>query len=152
MANNYKMKTRMNKRNFAPLRSFVDAMKQHNGNTTITISTADANVGELGLHKDTTDKSKGSSKCRPRCAEWLYTFSSRYTKNPSKSRRRKRHRASKIFRSNSKSNAHHTFSRIEGQCKCGAAVEILYFDKCENCFAEDAHRWSGKDKSAKIRF
>jgi hypothetical protein len=31
-------------------------------------------------------------------------------------------------------------------------TEMPYLDRCENCFADDSQRWSGRDKSAKIRW
>jgi hypothetical protein len=45
-----------------------------------------------------------------------------------------------------------SIQRVEGYCQCGERVEAPYSECCEDCFADNARRWNGKDRSATLLF
>jgi len=38
-------------------------------------------------------------------------------------------------------------TRLKDHCRCGTLAEAPYFERCEDCFAEDSERYSGADQS-----
>lgn len=125
----------------APLRRFLVERKQNNGNTTITSTTADVECWELGVQQDSTSGSHNRSKRRPRRT---LRIGAGYITDAAESRRHKRSRKSRPYRSNAKRNENNSIPRVIGHCLCGVKVEAPYFERCEDCFAEDSERWSGK--------
>ncbi len=132
----------------APLRRFLVARKQNNVNATVTPTTENVELGSSGIQQDSTC---GSDDCSKRRNSRSQRFGAAYaTHAATKPRRRKRSRKGRTHLTNSKRDANHKVPRLDGHCECGVKTEAPYFERCEDCFAEDAERWNGKDQSAII--
>lgn len=140
-------------RGTAPLRHFLNARKNYNGNTARTAGTTVAEPEQqYGFYQTPTNGPEGCterSDCRP---ERLGSGYRHPLKDAPKPRSLTKPRKRKSTCSNSKIDANNTLPRVDGFCKCGAEAEPPYFDRCENCFADDSERWSGLDQSAKIHW
>lgn len=135
----------------APLHRFLQDRKHRNGDATSTTPTANAQCRESRLQQAFACRSRDSTERRPRRASRSDTDAKRFNNDTkSQHRRRRRNRSSKG--PDTARSSHHSLSRLAGYCRCGAEAEAPYFERCENCFAEDSARWDGKDRSAKIHF
>jgi hypothetical protein len=97
----------------------------------------------------TTGKSEGSTECRPSRAASRWSacsyFRPEYT-SKSRSIRSVRSRKSTSKRHDAKTHKNHKTVKVEGYCRCGAKIMVPYYDdRCEDCFAEDSARWTGRD-------
>lgn len=137
----------------SPLRRFLDSRKETtDGDTAIKTSTTIPPRRQCGFQQTAT---YGSEDCSERSAsrpQWSGASETKYPRYTSKSWHGKRSRKSKSFRADPKSNENNALPRVAGYCRCGEKAEAPYFERCENCFAEDSARWDGKDRSAKIHF
>lgn len=113
----------------------------NDGNTTPK-TTAAVCSGEGS--KDSS-QSERSSKCSNRREIRL---GAGYANPNSKPKRGKRFGKSKPSRSNSKRDANHKVP--VGHCRCGELVAPYDYNRCEDCFAEDSMRYSGRVKLANL--
>lgn len=40
----------------------------------------------------------------------------------------------------------------DDECRCGEPIHLIYVDRCEDCWAFDQARWSGKSKRVRLLF
>ena len=127
----------------APLRRFLAERKQSNCNTESKVTTADA-VGEYQI---ISVRFNNRPKCGPRRTLRIGAGYITEAALALKSRTNKRPRKSKPTFTGPKRHKNNKTPVIAGHCRCGAKAEAPYFERCENCFAEDAERWSGKNQA-----
>ena len=135
----------------APLRRFLQDRKQRDGHTTSTVITADAQCRESRLQQAFACRSYDSAERRSRRPQGTGSDTESFNNN-TKPGRRRRHRSRTFKGLDSTRGSHHSLPRVDGYCRCGAKAEAPYYERCEDCFAEDSERWSGKDQSAAIHF
>lgn len=72
--------------------------------------------------------------------------------------RRRRRRTSKqslvspAVRAQSHSHQYSQQEIQDGECRCGEPIHLIYVDRCEDCWALDQVRWSGKSKRVRLLF
>ena len=130
----------------APLRRFIKR-KNNNGDSTTKTVITNTNKWQSRLQQAFTRQSDDRSKCRSSCEGRDRST----TDDNSQPQRKRRSRKSQSPRHDTAGNANFK-TRLKGMCRCGAAAEAPYFERCEDCFAEDSERWSGHDQSATIHF
>lgn len=141
----------------APLRRFLDSRKQRNGNTETETSAGDAKRRKpVRLGEAFASRSYDRPERSPSGAERESTGPGDNAESGSSTKRRKSRQPRKgtTPRPDAKGLSNNSPpKRVRpGYCRCGAPAEAPYFERCENCFAEDAERWSGKDQSAIIHW
>ena len=141
----------------APLRRFLDSRKHQDGNATTATSTGDAECGQPIRQRqavacrsyDRPERGTGRPKRQG-------TGSSNNSESRSGPKRRKSGQPGKSTTSRPDATGISNNSppkRVRpGYCRCGQPAEAPYFERCEDCFAEDSERWSGKDQSAIIHW
>lgn len=136
-----------------PLRRFLDSRKETtDGDAAIKTSTTIPTRRQCSFQQTATYGPEDCSERRTGRPQRAGANETKYTRDTSKSRHGKRSRKSKSFRADPKINENNALPRIDGYCRCGEKAEAPYFERCEDCFAEDSARWDGKDRSAKIHF
>ena len=141
----------------APLRRFLDSRKQRNGDSTTETSTGNAKRREpIRLGQAFAREPDDRPECSASRTERQSTGSENHAEPRGGSKRGKSRQPRKgtTPRSNAKSISNNSPpKRVKpGYCRCGQPAEAPYFERCEDCFAEDAERWSGKDQSAIIHW
>lgn len=114
-----------------PLQRFIDRI--NNANTGNASATTDATNEATDEQKRSTKRSNSGPK-----SSWA----------GKKRKPRKRSGKRKSIRSNTESHEDHKVSGLN--CRCGA--KAVYDGRCEDCYADDSARWSGKDRSAIIHW
>ena len=135
-----------------PLRRFLKTMKDDHGDTAIQTPTTVSKRGQCSFQQTATYGPTDSTKCRNSRAKRSGSDTPKQSRHPSKSRHGKRPRKSQPLRTNPTSNENNALPRVDGHCRCGTRVEAPYFERCEDCFAEDSERWSGRDMSVTTHF
>lgn len=104
--------------------------------------------GAQQIPHESSDRSECSNSSKE---GWCKTHTE-YASYASKPKHRQGLRKSKHHQTDSNSNENNAIPRVDGHCRCGARAEAPYFERCENCFAEDSERWNGRDQSAIIHW
>lgn len=141
----------------APLRRFLDSRTQRNGNAKTETSTSDAECGQPVRKREAVacrsyDRPERSTS-RPK-REGTGASHDSEPRRSTKRRTSGQPGKSTTSRPNAKGLSNNSPpKRVRpGYCRCGKPAEAPYFERCEDCFAEDAERWSGKDQSAIIHW
>ena len=138
-------------RGTAPLRHFLNARRDFYVNTASTSGTTVAEPGQqYGFYQIPTD---GPENCNERstCGPQRLGSGYRHPLNDTpKPRSIVRPRKSKPALSNSKIDANNTLSRVDGFCECGAEIAPYDQNRCENCFADDSEKYTGKSQSVTL--
>jgi len=151
MSNIQQIAKKNDKAGHAPLRRFLVARLQikvqNDVNTESTVSAHIDGGGGETIPGRFNNCPKRSPRRTLRIGAGYITESSLAAKSWSNIRSRK----SKSYFPSSKRNENHKIPRVAGHCRCGKKLYYhTYGDRCENCFAEDAERWSGKNQAVVI--
>lgn len=147
MSNIQQFAKKNDKAGHAPLRRFLVARLQSKEQNDVNTESAVPATIDGGSGQTTPSRFNDSPKCGPRRTLRIGAGYITEAAIAAKSWSHIRSRTSKPHLTNPKGRKNNKIPRIAGHCRCGAKAEAPYFERCENCFAEDAERWSGKNQA-----
>lgn len=127
-----------------PLRRFFNTKERTDVNAETEAPTTNVKCRQFRFQQTLTCE---SNDCTQRSNGSSLRLGANQINNNAKPRLSSKRRKSPPAVINPKRNADSPLPRINGECQCGAKTAPYDYLRCENCFAEDSEKFSGKDQS-----